>query len=63
MVNSKGSPVVERDERSQRTLSGLCVVPDGGGQREQALEHSCKNPTWGSAPVALEVELGLEGGV
>src|SRR5277367_2266892 len=63
MVNSKGSPVIERDERSQRTLGGLGVVPNGCGQREQALVHAGKDSTWGSAPVTLEVELGLEGGV
>src|SRR5271167_278395 len=63
MVNSKGSAVIERDERPQRTVSGLGVVPYGSGQREQALEHAGKDPTWGSAPVTLEVELGLEGGI
>ena len=63
MVNSKGSPVVERNERSQGALSGLGVVPYRCSQREQPLEDASHHATWGSAPMTLEVELGLEGGV
>src|SRR5271170_6657926 len=63
MVNSKGSAVIERDERSQRALATLGVVPDGRGQGEQALEDASHYATWGSASVTFEVELGLERGV
>src|SRR5271156_2699403 len=63
MTNSKGSAVIEGNERSQRTLGGLFVVPDSSGEREQALEHASEHTTWGSAAVTLQVELGLERGV
>ena len=63
MVKSKGSAVVGRSERSERTLSGPGVVPDRCGEGEQELEHTSHHATRGSASMTFEVELGLERGI
>jgi hypothetical protein len=42
-------------------LSGLVVVPDGGGQGQDALQDPDRDPTRSAAAVALQVELALEG--
>src|ERR1039457_609620 len=60
MINSKGSVVVGQ----QGTLDGLArlvVVPDGGGQREDALQDADQDSCWRSAAVAFEVNLVLVG--
>src|ERR1019366_5047218 len=60
MINSKGSVVVGQ----QGTLDGLArlvVVPDGGGQREDALQDADQDSCWCSAAVAFEVNLVLAG--
>src|SRR5271157_6299672 len=62
MVNSKGSAVIERDERPQRSLARVRVVPDSRRQGKESLENAGDDAAWGSAPVAFEVELGLERG-
>lgn len=53
--------MVERDERTKRSLTSLGVVPDRGSEGEQALEHASDYATWSSATVAFQVELDLQG--
>jgi hypothetical protein len=36
-------------------------VPDGGGEREEALKDACAHAGLGASAVAFEVELGFEG--
>src|SRR6266511_4029153 len=59
MTNSKGSVVVG-DEGAQRGLSGALVVPDGGGEGEQALGDAHDDAGGGATPVAFEIELTLQ---
>src|SRR6266702_4001218 len=59
MTNSKGSVVVG-DEGSQCGLIGVVVVPDRGGEREDALEDSGGDTADGAAAVSFEIELALE---
>jgi hypothetical protein len=42
-------------------LSGLVVVPDRGGQGEDALQDPRRDPDGCPAAVLFEVELALEG--
>src|SRR6266508_2669018 len=60
MTNSKGSVVVG-DEGAQQGLSGALVVPDGGGEGEQALGDAHDDAGGGATTVAFEIELALEG--
>jgi hypothetical protein len=53
--------VVVGDERSQGGLVGVVVVPDGGGEGEDALEDAGGDAVAGAAAVAFEVELTFEG--
>jgi hypothetical protein len=39
----------------------VAVVPDGGGQGEDALADAGLDSCWGSGSVAFEVELAFEG--
>lgn len=48
-------------ERTHDRLTGVVVVPDGGGHREDPLEHADGHASGGAAAVALQVELSLEG--
>src|SRR5450631_1519139 len=48
-------------ERPQDGLAGGVVVPDGGGQGKDALEHSDSNASWGVAAVLFQVKLAFEG--
>src|SRR5437667_72786 len=60
MINSKGSVVVG-DERAEAGLVGEVVVPDGGGEGEQALQHAGGHAGVGTSAVLFEVELAFEG--
>src|SRR5215471_17763789 len=63
MTDSKGSAVVVGDQRAYDRLAGVVVVPDGGGEGEDALQDAGED-SGGSVPaVAFEVELAFEGGV
>lgn len=42
-------------------LAGVIVVPDGGGEREDALQDADGYAAWGAATMAFEVELALGG--
>jgi len=55
--------VVVGDERAQRCLSAVAVVPDGRRECEESLQNASGDPTWGSASMAFQIELGLERGV
>src|SRR2546423_11907593 len=61
MNDSKGSAVVVGDQGPQCRLPGLGVVPDGRGESGEALENPGEDALIGSATVALQVELALQG--
>src|SRR2546430_3895874 len=61
MNYSKGSAVVVGDQGPQCRLPGLGVVPDGRGESGEALEDPGEDALIGSATVALQVELALQG--
>jgi hypothetical protein len=52
--------VIGRQRPQDRLASGV-VVPDRGGQGEDALERSDNHATWGVAAVPFEVQLAFEG--
>ena len=60
MIYSKGSVVVG-DQRAHDGLAGGVVVPDGGGQGEDALQDADGDAVDGAPAVAFEVELAFEG--
>jgi hypothetical protein len=60
MINSKGSVVVSQ-EGAPDGLPGLVVVPDGGGQGQDALQDPDGYSAGGVAAVGFEVELAFEG--
>ena len=60
MINSKGSVVVGQ-ERALDGLAGFVVVPDGGGQCEDALQDADNHALGGVAAVLFQVELAFEG--
>src|SRR5271166_95959 len=60
MIYSKGSVVI-RHERAHDGLAGGVVVPDGGGQGEDALQDADGDAVDGAPAVPFEVELALEG--
>src|SRR5216684_8741362 len=60
MTNSKGSVVISQ-ERALDGLAGGVVVPDGGGEGEDALQDADGDAVDGAAAVLLEVELAFEG--
>jgi hypothetical protein len=60
MTYSKGLVVVG-DQRALDWLAGVVVVPDGGGQGEDALDDPGQDSGGGVPAVAFEVELALEG--
>jgi hypothetical protein len=51
--------VVVGDQGAQDRLAGLVVVPDGGGQGQQSLQHPDTDALNGRPAVALQVELAL----
>jgi hypothetical protein len=53
--------VVVGHGRAHDGLAGVVVVPDRGGQGEDALQDAGQYPGWGVAAVALEIELAFEG--
>src|SRR2546426_404058 len=61
MINSMGSSVVVGGEGSQGGLVGAFVVPDGGGEREESLQHAGGDAVVGSSAVTFEIELAFEG--
>src|SRR6266545_3633267 len=63
MANSKGSAVVVGGEGTLDRLAGAVVVPDRGGQGQDALQDADQYAGWGTAAVPFEVELAFEGGV
>ena len=62
MNDSKGSVVVGGECASDGQAE-VVVVPDRGGEREDALGDSGANTADGAAAVSFEVELALEGPV
>src|SRR5580704_18885789 len=61
MNDSKGSAVIVGDQRSHDGLARVVVVPDGGGQGEDALQDASDNAERGVPAMAFEVELAFEG--
>src|SRR5438034_10821964 len=61
MNDSKGSAVVVGDQGPQCRLPGLGVVPDGRGESGEALENPGEDALIGSATVAFQIELALQG--
>ena len=55
--------MVVGDQGPQGRLAGVVVVPDRGGQGQDALQDPHGDPARGAAAVAFQVELALEGGV
>jgi hypothetical protein len=53
--------VVIGDQRSQSRLAGLVVVPNHGGEGQDALEDPDGDPDTGAATMAFQVQLALEG--
>ena len=53
--------MVVSDQGSHDRLASGVVVPDGGGQGQEALQDADGHPAWGVAAVAFEIELALEG--
>src|SRR6266511_1898913 len=60
MINCKRSVAVG-DPGSLDRLPDAVVVPDRGGEGEDALEHADEHAGRGMAAVAFEVELALKG--
>jgi hypothetical protein len=52
--------VVVGDQGAQDRLAGLVVVPDGGGQGQQSLQHPDGDALNGPPAVAFQVELARE---
>jgi hypothetical protein len=52
--------VVVGGECAHDRLAGVVVVPDGGGEREDALQDADHHSAGGAAVVSLEIELALE---
>jgi hypothetical protein len=59
MIDSKGSVVVGQQGSLDR-LAGAVVVPDRGGQRQDALHDADPHASRGAAAVPFEVELAFE---
>jgi len=57
MINSKGSVVVG-DQGPLDGLPGAVVVPDRGGEGEDALQDADEHARRGAPAVAFAVELG-----
>src|SRR5258706_10411382 len=60
MIDSKGSVIVG-DQGSHDRLAGVPVVPDRGGQGEDALQDPDGDAGDRAAAVLFEVELAFEG--
>ena len=60
MNDSKGSVVV-RDRGAADLGADAVVVPDYGGEREDALGYPCADAGEGASAVCFQVELALEG--
>jgi len=52
--------MVVGDQGAQDRLAGVVVVPDRGGQGQQALQHSRGDALDRAAAVAFQVQLALE---
>jgi len=61
VLTVKSVSVVEGDQRTLAGRSGGPVVPDAGGQREQAGGDAGEHALVGAGAVAFQVELALEG--
>lgn len=48
------------DQRSRSRLSGLVVVPDHGGEGQDALQDPDCDPDTGAATMAFQVQLAFE---
>jgi len=59
MIDSKGS-VVECDQGSHDWLPGVPVVPDRGGQGQDALQDPDGDAGDGTAAVLFKIELALK---
>ena len=57
MIDSKGSSVVVGGQGSHDRLSGVPVVPDGGGQGEDALQDADGHAGDGASAVLFQIEL------
>ena len=60
MEKSKGSSVVVGDERAEHGLLAVVVVPDGGGEGEEALEDAYGHALGAVTAVVFEAELGFQ---
>jgi hypothetical protein len=60
MIDCKGSVIVN-DQGSHDRLAGVPVVPDRGGQGQDALQDPDDDAGDGAATVLFEVELAFEG--
>ena len=60
MIDSKG-PVIVGDRGAFAGLAGAVVVPDCGGQREDALQDADEHAGGGVPAVSFQVELTFEG--
>ena len=60
MIDSKGSVIVG-DKGAFAGLAGAVVVPDRGGQREDALQDADEHASRGVPAVSFQVELTFEG--
>src|SRR5260370_28416257 len=54
---------VVRQAGDPRRMSGLVVVPDRSGQREDARQDAGDDALWGASAVLFQVKLALEGPV
>src|SRR5882762_6028780 len=61
MIDSKGSLVVVGGQGSHDRLSGVPVVPDRGGQGQDALQDAHGYAGDGASAVLFKVELAFEG--
>src|SRR5215217_8812609 len=61
MIDSKGSSVIVGEQGPGGRLAGVVVVPDRGGQGEDALQYPHDDTCRGVAAVVFQVELALEG--
>src|SRR6266542_2127524 len=61
MNDSKGSAVVVCDQGAEDGLAGVVVVPDGGGEGEEALKDAGDDAVVGASAVSFEIELAFQG--
>ena len=61
MTYSKGSVAVVGDQRAHSSLAGMVVMPDRGGQAQDALQHPGDYPARGVPAMAFQIQLAFEG--